>query len=462
MKNSQKKTLKSFAALFCVLSLIVAAAGCAGRETAQGGLTEVKIWNANSHSKDTYLRLINAFNNTRGKELGVKVVYEIKEGDLNQMLDLAFTSGQAPDIFSGGSLDALVDADRIAALEDMAGGQELIDKYQDGLIYGSHVYNGKTYGLPLAVTTRGLIYNKDMFKKAGIVDAGGEPTPPKTYAELRDYARRLTNPSAKEYGIIFPMKWSGWFSSDMAAGMQSSVGHAGYVPTAGKYDYTGMKPILEAFMGIKEDGSYVPGLESIDNDPARARFAEGGIGMKFAFSFDVAVLNDQFPAKIDWGVAPLPVVDDGEKYLQTMAVKGSMRINKQSLETIGADKLMAVYSYIASDEFVTELYKDAKEIPFHMALTGGAALNEAKTGWKEFTEMIAISHASPVEIKTDISGETELKDLFINSVWSGKMSIDEALAAYTKVKNEGIERYKKINPDYDGSRFILDEWNIRR
>ncbi|UKI35907.1 MAG: extracellular solute-binding protein [Clostridiales bacterium] len=39
----------------------------------------------------------------------------------------------------------------------------------------------KTYRLPVSVTTMGLIYNKDMFKSAGIVDEKGEAKAPRNH-----------------------------------------------------------------------------------------------------------------------------------------------------------------------------------------------------------------------------------------------------------------------------------------
>ena len=38
-----------------------------------------------------------------------------------------------------------------------------------------------------------------------------------------------------------------------------------------------IKPAIEMICGIKADKSYYPGAEGVDNDPARARFAEGNI-----------------------------------------------------------------------------------------------------------------------------------------------------------------------------------------
>ncbi|MBN1902829.1 extracellular solute-binding protein, partial [Candidatus Sumerlaeota bacterium] len=53
-------------------------------------------------------------------------------------------------------------------------------------------YRGKVYSIPTEVDNRGLIYNKDLFRRAGLVDEKGEPTPPRTWEELREYSKKLT------------------------------------------------------------------------------------------------------------------------------------------------------------------------------------------------------------------------------------------------------------------------------
>lgn len=53
-------------------------------------------------------------------------------------------------------------------------------------------YNGRPYGIPNSVDDRALFYRRDLFRRAGIVDAAGEPTPPRNWEQLREYARRLT------------------------------------------------------------------------------------------------------------------------------------------------------------------------------------------------------------------------------------------------------------------------------
>jgi ABC-type glycerol-3-phosphate transport system substrate-binding protein len=53
-------------------------------------------------------------------------------------------------------------------------------------------YKDKVYSIPTEVDDRALIYNKDLFRRAGFVDENGEAVPPKTWEELRDYAKKLT------------------------------------------------------------------------------------------------------------------------------------------------------------------------------------------------------------------------------------------------------------------------------
>lgn len=58
-------------------------------------------------------------------------------------------------------------------------------------------YQGEVYAIPTDIDDRALIYSKDLFRRAGLVDYSGEPTPPKTWAQLREYAQKLTQRDEK-------------------------------------------------------------------------------------------------------------------------------------------------------------------------------------------------------------------------------------------------------------------------
>lgn len=57
--------------------------------------------------------------------------------------------------------------------------------------------DGKVFGLPYFSETNILYYNKAMFEEAGITK------PPKTFAEVEEYAKLLHKPEKDQYGIVY-------------------------------------------------------------------------------------------------------------------------------------------------------------------------------------------------------------------------------------------------------------------
>ncbi len=459
--------MKSFYKVYgaCLLVSIVFSmvTGCGRTTTTNSEVKIVNVWSQNSHSKMVYERLVNEFNTGIGKEKGVVINYEVKEGGtLNQTLEIALQSGDAPELFSGGNLEKMAENGDVVSYDKLPGGDEFVEKYQNVLRPGIDIIKGKVYTVPHMATTQGLIYNKDLFKKAGLVDANGEPIPPRTFAELREYAKKLTDKSQKQYGIILPVKWTGWFGSDISSPLMSSFGNMGYDPVAGIFDFSGLIPIIETFLGMREDGSIHPGAEGIDNDPARAQFATGNIGMKFGFSFDVGVLNDQFPAKCNWGVAPYPVVDENNKYLQRMSVGSSFYMNKKALDTVGGDKLMEVVKFFLSDYFISECYKEGVDLPTDWNLVKDMELKNPKKGWESFAQLTSISIVPPQTPKCDIGTQPPLDTAFINEVWIGSMKPSEFVEKYNKIYNDGVIKYYDLHPDENMHQYINLEWNIKR
>lgn len=456
-----KKIAKVMGLALCLALAAGTFSGC-GKEKAQDGMTTVTMWTADGGSKAVMVEFVNEFNKTIGKENNVILDYEVKEGNLKEQIELALTTNQAPDLFISDGIDKYSENGNIAAIEDLPGGSELVKRYEGHLNYFTHTYKDKTYCLPFSTNTYGLIYNKEMFKTAGIVDEKGEAKPPETFDELRADAKKLTDKSKKQFGIILPLKWGSWVYQELSCNLMSSYGRSYYNPTKGEYDYTILQKPIEMIMGIKADQSFYPGAENIDNDTARARFAEGGIGMKFAVSWDVGVLNDQFPAKCDWGVAPLPVEDVNNKYLQHSGTSTGPYINKKSLEIKDPEKIMVVYKWYHSDELLRKLYKKGAYIPWNYDIIKDAKIENPKKGWTEFAALNEISTPVPPTIKADTSGQDTLATIFNNEIWTGKSSAEDCLKRLNKIAADGVKRYKEVNPEYDNSYAILDKWEIKR
>jgi multiple sugar transport system substrate-binding protein len=63
------------------------------------------------------------------------------------------------------------------------------------ILNASAQYEGRTFGLPVSVTTRGLYYNKELFARAGISE------PPQNWQELREAALKISQLGPDTYGL---------------------------------------------------------------------------------------------------------------------------------------------------------------------------------------------------------------------------------------------------------------------
>ena len=457
MKMKKISAIIMAAAIGCT-----ALAGCA-EKSADGGLTEVVIWSGDSHMKDFMSKQVDEFNSGTGKEKGIKIVWELKENDLSQQLEVAMENGNGPDIYPPVNMQRDVENGAITSLDDIPELAELVAKNNDVRVEKTNIYDGKMYMFPISSQVYGLAYNKDMFKAAGLVDENGEAKPPATLDEMREYAKLLTNDSEQKYGIIIPLKWSGQYFMEIENTSMGITGSTGYDAKTGKYDYSAVKPMLETIMGMKEDGSVYPGANGMDNDPARARFAEGNIGMKLAVSWDVSVWNDQFPAKCDWGIAPIPNISEDEKYYQLNNYGWGSVISTSGVEKKGADKIAEVYNWLYSDDMQRAYYKSGSYLPWRADIIEGTQLDSSvKKGWKDFGEIVKISAAAPATIPADVSNFDGRGNIFVNKVWTGEMTVDEWVEEMNKVHNEGIEKYKELHPEEDYSDRIIPDYDISR
>ncbi len=446
-----------------VLMAAICAAGFTGcKSDTVGGKDRITVtmWTDDSSSMNVMKDLVNEFNGGIGKEKNIYFDYQIKENDLAKQVEVALVTDQAPDLFAGPSILKLVENEEIACLDDYSELAELREEYPLRR-KGWTTVNDKLYSLAINLGEYALIYNKDMFRAAGIVDENGEPTPPKTFDEVREYAKKLTDTSKQQYGIVFPIKWGGMYSCDIMNASQSSAGYIGYNPVKGEYDFEYIRPMLEMVLGIKDDKSNYPGAEGLDNDPARARFAEGNIGMKFAVSWDVGVFNDQFPAKCDWGVAPLPVADANKRYKQIETCGTTAYINANSMKDEKKKAaVLEVYKWLYGDDVITTLYKEGIALPNNSNIIENTEISENRKGWKEFAQMHSIAHIQAEGPSVDVSGYEARGEVFTSQVWTGKMSIDEFIKESTKIYNEGVKKYAETHPDYNPKQYINPDWDI--
>ncbi|HBF38846.1 MAG TPA: ABC transporter substrate-binding protein [Firmicutes bacterium] len=191
-------------------------------------------------------------------------------------------------------------------------------RFGDGaFLEGINMDKRHIYSLPAIGTTPRLIYNKGIFKRVGI------KAPPKTVAEMAKDAIMISTKLGKDgiygYAQNFKNPTQALSRSVDYIMMRSGGVREGYAFKTGKFDFTGYKPILQAYKTIFTSNGAFPGCESLDIDPLRTQFAAGKIGMYISWTHsEPGVYQNQFPTKEDWDIAPLPTIN---------GVKGSNRIN---------------------------------------------------------------------------------------------------------------------------------------
>ncbi|MDQ0899393.1 MULTISPECIES: ABC transporter substrate-binding protein [unclassified Paenibacillus] len=274
--------------------------------TAAAKKEKVKLtyWTYQRHDADYIKSKIEAFNQANKDSIEVEMTMMAE--NYPQSVDLAFASDQAPDVFvPNGALDNYT-----------KGYFEPLNKYLTDdmkkkftINEGVNQFDGNIVSLPNVGSTVRLVYNVDMFEKAGL-------QPPKTLDEMVAAAKKITEIGKKDgiYGWALPYKNP---SSSLTRSLQQMVElngmhSSGFDFKTGKYDFTGWKPAVEALRQMKADGSTLPGAEALDMDPMRAQFAEGKIGMYMSYSVEPGVYKNQFPPKIKWDAVQIPTIGGGD------------------------------------------------------------------------------------------------------------------------------------------------------
>ena len=146
----------------------------------------------------------------------VNVIEEPAGGQLDAMI----AAGNQPDIFVGsfGYMAAKYAAmDVLVPLEDMPGAEELFARLDPNTLYK---YYGHYYYVPAGIDITVMIYNKELFKEAGL----DPEKPPETFDEFLAAAEKIQalpprEDGSKVYGTVFwndALVWGGWYWNMLA------------------------------------------------------------------------------------------------------------------------------------------------------------------------------------------------------------------------------------------------------
>lgn len=201
-------------------------------------------------------------------------------------------------------LDEFIERDRRAGVPDAVDPQDYFPACWD-----EAVYEGRVYGVPISTDTRALFYNKDLLRRAGLVDERGEARPPRTWEELRDASRRLTERDARGrltrigFHPIFGNSWLylfGWMNGGefLSPDGRTCTLNDPRIVDALAY----MRDIYRDAGGFAEVLAFQASFQGNERDP----FMLGQVAMKIDNSNFMTALGN-YGKGLNFGVAPPPL-----------------------------------------------------------------------------------------------------------------------------------------------------------
>jgi len=325
--------MKKIFVLVVIGFLIIA--GCA-REKA-GGKEEIVIWHWMSDRQEAFDVLSSKYEDLTG--IKAKFSLYAPSDAYSQKIKAAAQTDTLPDIYGilgEKKLFALfIQAGNVLDLTDEMNanlGQWrntffpralAVNEFQPGNSYG--IKSG-IYGAPLDVSNVQMVYNKSLFKKAGL----DPDRPPKSWYEFITAGKKL-----KKAGIDgFVSGWGEiWMIESLALDWAMNLmGEEKVMATfRGDIPYTDPEwiKVFSLFKQMQDAGMLYDGIVIMVNKTAERLFATGKAAMAFNGSWCVNVYKEMNP-ELDYGVFPPPLVSDTNLMRIWGGAGSSFVINKKS------------------------------------------------------------------------------------------------------------------------------------
>jgi len=265
-----------------------------------GGHTTITLWEGYTETEATSIKALAAEFNKSHPSITVNVQFYGNNDYALQKVLAAIAGGKPPDIsyLYGSWAPNIATNPQVVTLNKLIA-QDPSFNWNDFWPAERNVatVNGKIIGIPALVDNLALVYNKKLFKQAGLAT----PTPNWTWSDFQNAALKLTNPAAKQFGWAYvndaseDTVWRFWALLWQAGGsiLSPDGKHAAFDSAAGVKAATMLQTLAAKHAIYLDNGS----------DNYLSVFNNGHIGMLYTGPWD---LSQIVQAKTDYGVTTLP------------------------------------------------------------------------------------------------------------------------------------------------------------
>jgi sn-glycerol 3-phosphate transport system substrate-binding protein len=390
--------------------------------------------------------LVERFNAENQGKIKVEAIFQGPYADVLSKLRAAIQSKQLPDIVQVNEIGSrlVYDLKTTVPFEDLAKKSGFSTGDLLSGIKDYYTIDGKLMALPFNASAPMLYFNKTAFKEAGM----DPENPPRTLAEVRSAAEKLTTKSANrtvQYGFVSAI--DGWLIEQAIA--RANVEYCDHgngrngLATSVNWNNPDVRAIVEWWGAIMRDGY---GLNAgRQNNDAIAAFTSGRAAMLF---FSSANMRDMIKgSKFEVGVADYPAPAPGKNGQVLNGGAGLWVISgRGSAKEAAAAKFL---SYLGSPQAQAQWSLGTGYIPVNTKAVDLPQFKEAVVKSPDFTKPraelagVASTPASRGCFMGVMPQARQTMNDILESVILGKAPADRALADGKTAMESSIKAYNR-------------------
>ncbi|MGL4730051.1 MAG: ABC transporter substrate-binding protein [Clostridium sp.] len=318
------------------------------------GKTIVRVWLPKDKLASTRGYQAEKFNEQHDDMYLMLGLYDTN--DYSNILKTAVAAEKGPDIMMYNGFN-LMRNESIKNLDD-------IDFDKADMKQGDYVqYNGFNIGVRMAETTAKLVWNKEIFEKAGL----DPDKPPKTWDELVEYSRIIKSKLPNVTPFQFPIKDYEDFRVSIGEPCvnNDTIYTSFWDYNEGKYDYDSAKDILKIYNTLYTEGLLDEEFFKKSRNNLRMDFYEDNVAMHLSTFEDKGYFSNIVPLQFEIGISELPkfnIEDTDKKYFISNA--NFLTINSTFDEKTEEEQeaIIEVFNWMISEQVNREILQTRSEI----------------------------------------------------------------------------------------------------
>lgn len=350
------------------------------------GVIRLTLWQGINPpaNRDVFNKLVDKFNQTHS-DIQVESIFA---GGLDQQLPkiLAAVVGNVPpDIltFYPQMTGQFVELDAIRPLDDWRDTSPLKSEVSPNLLQALTL-NGHLWSLPLYTSNIGIFYRPQLFQAAGITET------PRTWAELREVAQKLTidkdgDGQPEQYGMLLPLGKGEWTVFSWLPFLWSAGGDV-ISDNQPNLNSPAALEALQFWQDLMKDGSAK--LSAPERGYEEDDFIAGRVAMQITGPWTYIMKSD-----VDYQVFPMPA----NVTQATTIGDGNLYVMKTTPEREAA--AVKFLEFVVSEEFQTEWSIGTGFLPVNMKSIQSQAFQEFiqdQPVLKVFLEQMPAARGRPI------------------------------------------------------------------